>query len=227
MNEEREIRLDRVSKCFPSSAGDVFAVDDLSLCLDSGTSLAIVGPSGCGKSTLLALIGGIERPSKGDVHYGKYRLSTMSQRHRARLRREEFGFVFQADNLLPFLTATENISQQIALSGARDFTRSLELLHAMDLAECADMFPDQLSGGQRQRVAVARALAHRPRTILADEPTGSLDPTNAMVLIDLLCAFQRNHRATLIVVTHDLNVAARMEQTIWLSDGHVEEFQIQ
>jgi putative ABC transport system ATP-binding protein len=216
------IRLDAVSKQYATPAGPVRAVDGISLVVEPGSSLAITGPSGCGKSTLLGLIGGLEAPSSGRVAIGGREVSSMPERERARLRRDELGLVFQSDNLLPFLTAVENVSMQLALTGAAEgYERSVQVLDELGLAAAADKLPDQLSGGQRQRVAVARALIHRPRVILADEPTGALDADNSAAVIDLLLAAQRESGATLVVVTHDLGVAARLDATVRLRDGRL------
>jgi putative ABC transport system ATP-binding protein len=216
------IRLEDVSKHYATPAGPVLAVDRISLEVEPGSSLAITGPSGCGKSTLLGLVGGLEAPSSGRVVIGGREISSMPERQRAGMRRNELGLVFQSDNLLPFLTAVENVGQQLALTGAADgYERCAELLGELGLADAATKLPDQLSGGQRQRVAVARALIHRPRVVLADEPTGALDAGNSAAVIDLLLAAKRDSGATLVVVTHDLAVAARVDATLRLRDGQL------
>jgi putative ABC transport system ATP-binding protein len=216
------LTLEAVTKRYVTPAGTVHAVEGVDLTLEPGTSLAIVGPSGCGKSTLLGLIGGLDTPTSGRVVVGSHELSSMSEVERARVRRTELGFVFQSDNLLPFLTATENVSLQLAIHGAGDaWDRSRALLEALGLDDRADHLPDQLSGGQRQRVAIARALVHRPRLVLADEPTGSLDDATSLVLLDVLLEAHRAAGASLVVVTHDPSVAARMDRTIGLRDGRV------
>jgi putative ABC transport system ATP-binding protein len=146
----------------------------------------------------------------------------MPEEQRAGVRREQLGFVFQSDNLQPFLTAVENVSLALALDSRTDgYRRSLALLAALGLGTAAGKYPDQLSGGERQRVAVARALVHRPRLILADEPTGSLDSDNSIAVIELLAAAQSEVGATLIVITHDQSVAARLERRVVLRDGRV------
>jgi putative ABC transport system ATP-binding protein len=172
---------------------------------------------------LLGLIAGLEAPTSGRLQIGDQEISSLSDQERARLRRGELGLVFQSDNLLPFLTAIENVSLQLALKDpAADFERCRELLVALDLGEKADSLPDQLSGGQRQRVAIARALVHRPRVVLADEPTGELDADNSKIVIDLLLAAQRESGTTLVVVTHDPVVARRLDRTVSLSDGRLD-----
>jgi len=223
MSAGLDINLDSVSKHYTTPAGPVRAVEGISLAVEPGTSLAITGPSGCGKSTLLGLIAGLEAPSSGSVAIGGEEISALPDSARALRRREEFGLVFQSDNLLPFLTALENVSLQLALrdTGAR-FERCRELLVQLELGKEADKLPDQLSGGQRQRVAVARALIHAPRIVLADEPTGALDAGSSAVVIELLLTAQRDTGATLVVVTHDPAVASRMNRTIRLRDGQVD-----
>jgi putative ABC transport system ATP-binding protein len=218
------IRLDSVARHYQTPAGTVRAVDGVSLEVEPGSSLAITGPSGCGKSTLLSLIGGLEVPTSGRVSIGGREISSLSERHRARFRRDELGFIFQADNLLPFLTAVENVAAQLALRSATNgHVNCVELLARLGLGAEADKLPDQLSGGQRQRVAVARALIHRPRVILADEPTGELDADNSSTVIDLLLSAQAELGATLVVVTHDLEIARRLDRTLRLRDGRAED----
>lgn len=216
------VDVESVVKHFTTSAGLVRAVNGISLTVEPGSSLAITGPSGCGKSTLLSMIGGLEAPTQGRVTIGDEVVSELSEEDRARLRREQLGFVFQSQNLQPFLTAVENVSLALALiSSADGYERSLELLADLGLAEAAGKYPDQLSGGERQRVAVARALVHRPGLILADEPTGSLDADNSIGVIDLLTAAQAEVGATLIVITHDPVIAQRLDRGVRLRDGVV------
>jgi putative ABC transport system ATP-binding protein len=218
------VALRGISRHYETPAGLVRAVDGITLDVPAGSSLAIMGPSGCGKSTLLGLIGGLELPTAGSVTIGDQRISGLPERERARLRRDQLGFVFQADNLQPFLTALENVGLALALGGSRNGDgRPHELLDALGLAGHADKLPDQLSGGQRQRVAIARALIHRPRLILADEPTGSLDEDNSRAIVDLLLAAQRDAGATLVVVTHDPAVAERLDALVLLRDGRLAD----
>jgi putative ABC transport system ATP-binding protein len=216
------IRLEAVGRQYATPAGLVRALDGITVEIESGTSVAITGPSGCGKSTLLGLVGGLDVPSEGRVSIGDEEISSLPEPKRARLRRERFGLMFQTDNLLPFLTAVENVSVQLALHGVDDgFERCLELLGDLGLAADAHKLPDQLSGGQRQRVAIARALVHRPQLILADEPTGSLDSANSDAVIELLLEAQQDSGATLVVVTHDPGIAQRLDRTIGLRDGRL------
>ena len=212
----------RSARTTGTSSGLVRAIDGVTLEVEPGGSLAITGRSGCGKSTLLGLIGGLEAPTAGRVVVGGLDLSSMSDRQRDRVRREHVGFVFQADNLLPYLTAAENVALQVALHPSDDGERRcLELLTGLGLGDCVDKLPDQLSGGQRLRVAVARALVHHPGVVLADEPTGAVDADNAHVIVDLLLAAQASTGATLVVVTHDDDVARRLERTLRLQDGRL------
>ena len=224
MSAGARIRLDDVMKHYETASEVVRAVEGVSLDVQPGTSLAITGPSGCGKSTLLGLIGGLDVPTAGRVSIGGRDISTLPERDRAHLRRHEIGLVLQSDNLLPFLTATENVSLQLALDDPGDGTaRSIELLTELGLGDEADRFPDQLSGGQRQRVAVARALIHRPSLIVADEPTGSLDSEGAGAVVDLLLAVQRDSGATLVLVTHEPRLARRLDRTAGMLDGRLAE----
>jgi putative ABC transport system ATP-binding protein len=222
MKEVAAITLEAAAKHYRTAAGWVRAVDAIDVVIESGTSVAIVGPSGCGKSTLLGLIGGLESPSGGRVVVHGQDLGAMSEAQRARYRRDQVGFVFQSYDLLAFLTAAENVAFQLSLHGERDGrTRSLELLESLGLEDHADKLPDQLSGGQRQRVGIARALAHQPRLILADEPTGELDSQTSTSVMDILVAAQQRLGATLVVVSHDHDVAERLDRVLVMRDGHL------
>ena len=216
------IKLEAVTRHYRTAAGLVRAVDGIDADIENGTSVAIVGPSGCGKSTLLALIGGLESPTGGRVLVHGQDLGALGESRRARYRRDEVGFVFQSYDLLPFLTAAENVAFQLSLHGENDGrARSLELLESLGLEDHADKLPDQLSGGQRQRVGIARALAHQPRLILADEPTGELDSQTATSVMDLLLAAQQRLGATLVVVSHDRGVAERLDRVLAMRDGRL------
>jgi putative ABC transport system ATP-binding protein len=216
------VALADVSRRYETPGVLVRALDGVSLRISPGESVAITGPSGCGKSTLLGLIAGLDVPTAGTVSIGDREISSLSDEERADIRRQDIGLVFQSDNLLPFLTATENVSLHLALEdqdGAHD--RSIAILAGSGLADEVDRLPDQLSGGQRQRVAVARALVHRPRLIVADEPTGSLDPDTATAVVDLLLDAQRETGATLVLVTHEPSVADRLQRVVALRDGRL------
>ncbi len=216
------IVVERVGRDYPTPAGEaVRALDAVDLDIQGGTSVAVTGPSGCGKSTVLGLLAGLEVPTTGRISLGGVEISALPDADRARIRREQLGLVFQSDNLLPFLTAVENVALHVALAGGRDHDRAAALLSELGLSDHAHKLPDQLSGGQRQRVAIAGALVKDPRLILADEPTGSLDEHSSDDVIDLLVEAQRERGATLVVVTHDPDIARRMDRTIRLLDGRV------
>jgi putative ABC transport system ATP-binding protein len=217
------MHLDTVSVHHRTAAGIVHALDDVTLDIPGGTSLAVVGPSGCGKSTLLGLLGGLDLPTTGTVRVGTEVISAHSDRRRVAFRRANVGYVYQNDNLLPFLTVEENLALQLALTPGppaepADVTG---LLARLGLQDHAQRVPDQLSGGQRQRVAIARAVVHRPKLLLADEPTGALDPRNAALVIDLLLEVRQYLDATLVVATHDRSAARRMDRIVELRDGAV------
>jgi putative ABC transport system ATP-binding protein len=221
VNRPAGIVLAGVSKHYATPAGPVRAVDGISLAIEPGSSVAITGPSGCGKSTLLGLVAGLETPAAGTVTLGGEEISSLPEKARAGLRRREIGLVFQADNLQPFLTALENVALALALRGGDGYGRCVEVLEELGLGDEADRLPDELSGGQRQRVAVARALVNQPCVVLADEPTGSLDAGNSEAIVDLLRGAQHATGATLVVVTHDPDVAGRLDRTVALLDGKV------
>ena len=217
------VRLEGVGREYRMAAGNIRAVAGVDLRIDAGSSVAIVGPSGSGKSTLLALIGGLEPVTAGSIFIGEVDIARLSEAGRAAVRRERMGFVFQSYDLLPFLTAWENVEFQLALSGASSGAaqRAEALFTSLGLADHALKLPDQLSGGQRQRVGIARALAHSPALVLADEPTGELDTVASREAVDLLLRAQVEAGATLVVVTHDPAVAARFQRVVGLRDGRV------
>ena len=199
----------------------VRAVDGVDLGVAAGETVAIMGPSGCGKSTLLYLLGGLDRPSSGEIWLAGQNLTPMSERGLARLRRERIGFVFQAFHLMDELTAVENVELRALLDGRAPRTarrRATGLLERVGLADRAKFLPAQLSGGQRQRVAIARALVADPELVLADEPTGNLD---SAATAEVLRLFGQLHAAgqTLVIVTHDPQVAATADRMISMRDG--------
>jgi putative ABC transport system ATP-binding protein len=219
---DASIHVESVVVEHATPSGPIRALDGVSFAVDAGSSVAITGPSGCGKSTLLGVLGGLALPTAGTVRIGGEEISSLPERRRSDLRRSHVGFVYQADNLLPFLTVVENVELQLALDGdSTGADRPLDLLGKLGLANEARRLPDHLSGGQRQRAAVARAVVHRPEVILADEPTGALDPANAAGVIELLLEVQREIGATLVIVTHDPGAASRMDRRIGLRDGRV------
>ncbi|RQX11165.1 ABC transporter ATP-binding protein [Micromonospora ureilytica] len=199
----------------------VRAVDEVDLNVPAGQSLAVMGPSGCGKSTLLHLLGGLQRPSGGQVWLADRRIDTMSERALARLRRDSLGFVFQSFHLMDELTAVENVELAALLAGqspGRARKRAMYLLDRVGLADRGAHLPAALSGGQRQRVAIARALSNEPLVVLADEPTGNLD---SAATLDVLRLFEELRTAgqTLVVVTHDPRIAAVADRVIAMRDG--------
>jgi ABC-type lipoprotein export system ATPase subunit len=202
----------------------VSAVSDLDLTIERGSFVAVVGPSGSGKTTLLQLLGGLDRPSEGEVLFEGRDLSRLSDRELSELRRNAFGFVFQQFNLIPTLTAAQNVEVALAptgLSAADRHERKTALLERVGLARRGEHLPSQLSGGEQQRVAIARALANDPRVLLADEPTGNLDSATGQEIVSLLRALSDDHERTIVLITHDQAVAATAERTIHLRDGRV------
>ncbi len=215
------VRARKLRKEYGKDAGLVRAVDCVDLEVAAGETLAIMGPSGCGKSTLLHLLGGLDRPSAGELWLAGQRIDQMSERGMAALRRDAIGFVFQAFHLMDELTAVENIELPSLLAGRSPRVarrRAIELLDRVALADRAGHLPSQLSGGQRQRVAIARALANEPLVVLADEPTGNLDSEATLEVLRLL---ESLHDAgqTVVVVTHDSRIAATADRLISMRDG--------
>jgi ABC-type lipoprotein export system ATPase subunit len=208
-------------KQYGQGEGLVRAVDEVDLDVDPGETVAVMGPSGCGKSTLLHLLGGLDRPSGGEVWLAGRRLDQMGEKALARMRRTAVGFVFQAFHLVDELTAVENVELPALLAGRSPRVarrRAADLLDRVGLADRMSFLPSALSGGQRQRVAIARALSNEPLLLLADEPTGNLD---SAATLDVLRLFERLHEAgqTLIVVTHDARIAATADRLISMRDG--------
>ena len=211
---------------YTSSARTVRALECPEFLVEGGSNVAVMGPSGCGKSTLLGVLSGLARPTSGTVRVGDELVSALPERDRVRFRRRALGMVYQADNLLSHLTVEENLGLQLAICRndmqGRQAVTPGELLDRLGLSSLAKRLPDQLSGGQRQRVAVARAVIHRPAVIFADEPTGALDPHSAETVIELLLDVHRQMAATLVLVTHDPNMAARLLRVVTLSRAHAD-----
>jgi ABC-type lipoprotein export system ATPase subunit len=211
---------------YGQGAGAVHALDAVDLEVAAGETVAIMGPSGCGKSTLLHLLGGLERPSSGEVWLAGSRLEACSEKALAQLRRDAIGFVFQAFHLMEELTAVENVELPALLAGRSRGAarrRARELLDRVGLTDRAEHLPSALSGGQRQRVAVARALSNEPLVVLADEPTGNLDSAATLDVLRLLDSLRASGQ-TLVIVTHDARIAATADRLISMRDGvFVEE----
>jgi putative ABC transport system ATP-binding protein len=205
------------------NAGRVDILHGISLDVQKGETLGLVGPSGSGKSSLLMLMGGLERATGGRITALGQDLTDMTEDQLARFRRDHMGVVFQSFHLIPTMTALENVATPLELAGHRDaFDRARAELEAVGLASRADHYPSQMSGGEQQRVALARASAPRPDILLADEPTGNLDGTNGAAIIDLLFGLRDKHGATLVLVTHSDELAARCDRIIRLRDGRID-----
>jgi len=213
-----------LGKLHGEGAAAVTALADVDLTVGQGEFVAVTGPSGCGKSTLLNLLGGLDRPTSGEVLVHGERLAGASEARRARLRRSEVGFVFQFFNLIGNLSVADNVELPGLLAGlsAREAKqRRIELLTTLGIAEHAEQSPTRLSGGQQQRVAIARALINRPKVLLADEPTGNLDSTSARDVMALLRTMHAERGQTIVLVTHDARVAARADRVITMRDGTI------
>jgi putative ABC transport system ATP-binding protein len=222
MNEDRMIRISNLTMRLTSAGRSVTILEEINLEVPDKQFLVIVGPSGSGKSTLLGLIGGLDRPTSGSVHFNGTSLAELGEDGLARLRREKIGMIFQSFHLIPTLTAFENVMVPLELRSDPDARReALRLLAEVGLSDRKEHYPVQLSGGEQQRVAVARAFAARPSLLLADEPTGNLDTGTGARVIDLILRFHRDQGCTLILVTHDLMLAAHAERVISLRDGRV------
>ncbi|HWP57705.1 MAG TPA: ABC transporter ATP-binding protein [Candidatus Acidoferrales bacterium] len=218
------IRLLDVHKVYGQGSNEVTALAGVSLEIARGDFVSIIGPSGSGKSTLLHLIGGLDRPTRGDVLIDGRIISRLPDRDLTRFRRAKIGFVFQFFNLLPLLTARENVMLPLVLDGrgrAEAAARANALLERVGLGGRAEHTPDQLSGGEMQRVAIARALAFSPSILLADEPTGNLDSKSGEAVLDLIRRVNREERCTVVMVTHNERAARYAGRIVYLSDGTI------
>lgn len=214
------LSVEALSHSYLSGGRQLTVLKDITFRLEPGGFLAIVGPSGSGKTTLLGLLAGLDRPSHGRVVLDGVDLGSLDEDSRARLRREKVGFIFQSFQLIPTLTARENVQVPLELAGADDAPeRAAALLARVGLAERGHHYPAQLSGGEQQRVAVARAFSTRPKLLFADEPTGNLDAANGATVVELMTALNAEFGTTLVLVTHDLELAALAQRTIRLADG--------
>ena len=216
------IELRGVSKTVPSGAGSLTILHPLDLTIDAGRVVAITGPSGSGKSTLLGLLAGLDAPSSGSVILDGVDITALDEDSLARLRGTRIGFVFQFFHLLPSLTALENVQVPMEIAGVpQAAARAKSLLDEVGLQDRGHHYPSQLSGGEQQRVAIARALANNPPILLADEPTGNLDSATGHSVIELLLAVNRTRKTTLVLVTHDPELASLADVAIALRDGRV------
>jgi putative ABC transport system ATP-binding protein len=220
------LELVRVSKCYGQGSAEVRALHEVSLTADEGAMVAVMGPSGSGKSTLLTIAGTLEEPSTGEVLIAGQLTRNLSGSAKARLRRRVIGYVFQDFNLLPGLTAAENVSLPLELDGVSGRKARVAALRALDrlgLGERASHYPDQMSGGERQRVAIARAMVGDRRLLLADEPSGALDSVNAEAVMRLVHDACKNAGMTAVVVTHDAQLASWADRVVFLRDGRVTD----
>lgn len=219
------LKVDRLTKTYATTGGALTVLREVSFALGAGDSLAIVGPSGSGKTTLLGLCAGLDQPSGGDVALAGESIGGMSEDDRARVRNAHVGFVFQNFQLIPTLTALENTLVPVELRGgdrSRDlYAEGRALLARVGLGERCDHYPVQLSGGEQQRVALARAFMNRPKILFCDEPTGNLDGDTAAAMVELIFSLNREHGTTLVLVTHDLELAKRCQRILRLKSGHV------
>jgi putative ABC transport system ATP-binding protein len=215
------LRCASLTKSYLSGGRRLTVLKDISFSVEPGAFVAIVGPSGSGKTTLLGLLAGLDRPTAGTVHLDGDELGTLSEDDLARLRARKIGFVFQSFQLIPTLTALENVQVPLELRGEPPAARAAELLARVGLGDRGHHYPAQLSGGEQQRVALARAFSTRPRVLLADEPTGNLDARTGATIIDLMTELNRDLATTLVLVTHDLDLASRARRTIRLADGAI------
>ncbi len=221
---EPAVRTEDVWKIFSEEAEEVQAVRDVTVTIDRGEFTALAGPSGSGKTTLLNLIGGLTRPTRGRIWVAGQEVSTMSNQELARLRLDQIGFVFQAYNLLPVLTAMENAEFPMLLQGVEPEARKArigELFARTGMVGLEDRRPGKLSGGQQQRVAVVRAVASRPALVLADEPTANLDTASSEALLDVMAELNRELGVTFVFATHDARVMERSRRLVRMVDGAI------
>lgn len=219
------IRITGLKKIYKVGSEKVRALNGIDLSIEKGEVCCILGTSGSGKSTLLNMIAGLERPTKGQIMIGKYNIGKMSENELTNFRQQYLGFIFQSYNLMGGLSALENVAMPLQFRGINRSKRektAAAALKAVGLANRMEHKPTEMSGGQQQRVGIARAFVHRPKLIFADEPTGNLDTHTSAEVMDLMVTMERKHKQTLIIVTHDSEVAASADRIIRLADGKVE-----
>ena len=216
------MRIEHLTKVYGSGENAVHAVDDVSFSVEKGEFLAIIGPSGSGKSTLLHILGGVDRPTSGKVYVDGQDVYAQDEEALAIFRRRQVGLVYQFYNLIPVLNVVENLTLPVLMDGrAVNQERLGELLDTLGLRGREKHLPNQLSGGQQQRVSIGRALMNAPAVVLADEPTGNLDSRNSQEIVELLKLSNRKYGQTLIVITHDENIALQADRIIAVEDGHI------
>jgi putative ABC transport system ATP-binding protein len=224
MSSEAVIQIDKLVKTYQLGKVSIPALRGISFDVVKGEFLVVMGPSGSGKTTLLNLIGAIDKPTSGAVFIDGKDITTLGEGELTKLRRHKIGFIFQFYNLIPALTALENVELPLLTAGVsrKDTSRrASELLETVGLAERVNHFPDELSGGEQQRVAIARALANKPSVILADEPTGDLDTKTSMEVVQILHDSSKKENATVIVVTHDPLIAEKADRILQMRDGNI------
>ena len=216
------LRVEHLNKIYGSGDTAVHALDDVSFTVEKGEFVAIVGPSGSGKSTLMHILGGVDSPTSGKVFVDGTEIGTLDETELAIFRRRQIGLIYQFYNLIPVLNIKENITLPLLLDGREVDEKSLsDLVSSLGLTDRLGYLPNQLSGGQQQRVSIGRALITHPALILADEPTGNLDRQNSAEIIELLKMFNRQHSQTLLVITHDENIALQADRILVLEDGRI------
>lgn len=216
------LRIEHLSKVYGQGENQVRAVDDVSFSVEKGEFLAIIGPSGSGKSTLLHILGGVDRPTSGKVYVDGQDVYAQDEVHLAIFRRRQVGLIYQFYNLIPVLNVVENMTLPVLMDGrAVNRQRLDELLDVLDLRGREKHLPNQLSGGQQQRVSIGRALMNAPAVVLADEPTGNLDSKNSQEIVELLKLSNRKYGQTLVIITHDENIALQAHRIIAIEDGRI------
>ncbi len=217
------VKVMDICKSYGKGETRVEALKNINLTINKGEFIAIVGPSGSGKSTLLHLLGGVDKPTSGKIMLGGVDMYSLKEKELTILRRRKIGFIFQFYNLIPVLTAEENIEIPVLLDGKKPNKRyTEELLDILDMKERRNHLPSQLSGGQQQRVSIGRALSNKPSIVLADEPTGNLDSKNSKEIIELLKYSAKKYNQTLVLITHDLNIAKMANRIITIEDGEIK-----
>lgn len=216
------LRIEHLSKAYGQGENQVRAVDDVSFSVEKGEFLAIIGPSGSGKSTLLHILGGVDRPTSGKVYVDGQDVYAQDEDHLAIFRRRQVGLIYQFYNLIPVLNVVENMTLPVLMDGrAVNRQRLDELLDVLGLRGREKHLPNQLSGGQQQRVSIGRALMNAPAVVLADEPTGNLDSKNSQEIVELLKLSNRKYGQTLVIITHDENIALQAHRIIAIEDGRI------
>lgn len=216
------LRVESLCKTYGKGANKVYALDDVSFCVNKGEFIAIIGPSGSGKSTLLHILGGVDRPTSGKVFMDGKDIYAQNEEQLAVFRRRQVGLIYQFYNLIPVLNVTENITLPVLMDGRKvNDNRLNELLTTLNLHGRENHLPNQLSGGQQQRVSIGRALMNAPAVVLADEPTGNLDSKNSQEIVDLLKISNQKYGQTLIIITHDENIALQANRILSIEDGKI------